>query len=49
MGYRTDDQLHNRYRCAGDSVERSHWHLLWLLIGGGAERAESAVTDMLPT
>jgi hypothetical protein len=30
----TDGELHDRYRRAGDAVERSHWHFLWLLASG---------------
>src|SRR5260370_38256276 len=40
----TDDELHDRYRRAGDAVERSHWHFLWLLAGGMTATAVAAVT-----
>ncbi len=40
----TDDELHDRYRRAGDPVERSHWHFLWLLAGGMTATAVAAVT-----
>ena len=40
----TDDELHDRYRCARDPVERSHWHFLWLLAGGMTATAVTAVT-----
>ena len=32
--YLTDAELHERYRCARDPVERSRWHFLWLLAQG---------------
>src|SRR5260221_10266352 len=40
----TDDELHNRYRRAGDAVERSHWHFLWLLASGMTATAVAAMT-----
>jgi transposase len=40
----TDDELHDRYRCARDPVERSHWHFLWLLASGMTATAVAAVT-----
>jgi hypothetical protein len=43
--YLTDDKLHDPYRRAGDPVERSHWHFLWLLAGGMTASAVAAVTS----
>jgi transposase len=40
----TTNELHDRYRCAHDPVERSHWHFLWLLTGGMTATAVSSVT-----
>jgi hypothetical protein len=40
----SDDDLHDRSRRAGDPVERSHWHFLWLLAGGMTATAVAAVT-----
>ena len=40
----TNTELHERYRAAADSVERSHWHFLWLLVGGMTATAVAAVT-----
>jgi hypothetical protein len=40
----TDDELHSRYRRAGDAVDRSHWHFLWLLAGGMTAAAVAALT-----
>jgi transposase len=40
----TDDELQQRYRCARDPAERSHWHFLWLLAGGMTAAAVAAVT-----
>jgi hypothetical protein len=37
-------ELHRRYRHASDSVERSHWHFLWLLAGGMTATAVAGVT-----
>jgi transposase len=30
----TTEELHSRYRSAGDAVERTHWHILWLIKEG---------------
>src|SRR5215467_11510170 len=30
----TTEELHERYRSASDAVERTHWHILWLMKGG---------------
>jgi transposase len=32
----TTEELHTRYRNASDAVERTHWHILWLIKGGHA-------------
>jgi hypothetical protein len=40
----TDDELHDRYRRAGNAVERSHWHFLWLLASGMTATAVAGVT-----
>lgn len=40
----TDDELHSRYRHTCDPVERSRWHILWLLGGGLTASAVAAVT-----
>jgi transposase len=31
---RTTEELHDRYRSATDAVERTHWHILWLMKEG---------------
>jgi transposase len=30
----TTEELHNRYRSVSDAVERTHWHILWLIKEG---------------
>ena len=40
----TDAEFHDRYRDATDSIERSHWHFLWLLASGMTATAVAAVT-----
>jgi hypothetical protein len=40
----TVKELHNRYRRATDSVERSRWHFLWLLASGMTATAAAAIT-----
>jgi len=30
----TTEELHERYRSATDAVERTHWHILWLMKEG---------------
>lgn len=30
----TTEELHNRYRSAANPVERTHWHILWLMKEG---------------
>jgi len=30
----TTEELHERYRSASDAVERTHWHILWLIKEG---------------
>ncbi|MBO0796370.1 MAG: winged helix-turn-helix domain-containing protein [Ktedonobacteraceae bacterium] len=30
----TTEELHDRYRSASDAVERTHWHILWLIKEG---------------
>ncbi len=40
----TDDELQRPYRHADDSVERSHWHFLWLLASDMTATAVAAVT-----
>jgi transposase len=39
-----DAELYDRYRSAGDPVERSHWHFLWLLACGMTAAAVASVT-----
>ena len=34
----TAEALHERYRKAQDAVERTHWHILWLIKEGKAPR-----------
>src|SRR5258708_30204465 len=38
------DELQGRYRRAGEAVERSHWHFLWLLASGMTATAVAAIT-----
>jgi transposase len=38
------DELAARYRIAKDSVERSHWHFLWLLARGFTAKAIASIT-----
>jgi len=40
----TNDDLEARYRQSHDSVERSHWHFLWLLARGMTATAVAGVT-----
>ena len=42
--YLTEHELHERYRQAHDSVERSRWHFLWLLARGLTATAIAHVT-----
>ncbi|GHO78259.1 hypothetical protein KSD_60300 [Ktedonobacter sp. SOSP1-85] len=30
----TSEELHERYRSTTDAVERTHWHILWLMTEG---------------
>jgi predicted transcriptional regulator len=30
----TIEELHERYRSTSDAVERTHWHILWLMKAG---------------
>ena len=30
----TTEELHERYRSTSDAVERTHWHILWLIKEG---------------
>ena len=30
----TTEELHDRYRSASDAIERTHWHILWLIKDG---------------
>lgn len=39
----TDDELHDRYHCTTDPVERSHRYVLWLLVGGMTADAVAAM------
>ena len=39
-----DDELVHRYRASHDPVERSHWHILWLLAQGHHVPAVAAMT-----
>ena len=38
------DELEQRYRRAGDPVARSHWQIVWLLVGGAPTTEVSRVT-----
>ena len=40
----TGDELHDHYRHAHDPVERSHWHVLWLLADGMTATTVAAIT-----
>jgi hypothetical protein len=40
----TTDELSSRYRRATNSVERSHWHFLWLLASGMTATAVAVAT-----
>jgi transposase len=39
----TAEALHERYRQASDAVERSHWHMLWLLKEGKSTKEVAAL------
>ncbi len=39
----TAEALHERYRQASDAVERTHWHMLWLLKEGKSAREVAAL------
>ena len=39
----TEAEVQDRYRRAGDPVERSHWHFVWLLAGGMTATAVAGV------
>ena len=41
----TLDELEQRYRRATDSVARSHWQILWLLVGGASTAEVARVTS----
>ncbi len=38
------DELEQRYRRCRDPVARSHWQILWLLVGGSSTAAVARVT-----
>src|SRR5680860_1022478 len=42
--HRTLDELAQRYRRATDAVARSHWQILWLLVGGASSAEVARVT-----
>ncbi len=42
--YLSKDELETRYRKAREGVEKSHWHILWLLARGKATREVAEVT-----
>jgi transposase len=37
------EELHERYRQASDAVERTHWHMLWLLKEGKSAKEVAAL------
>jgi transposase len=39
----TAEELHERYRQASDAVERTHWHMLWLLKEGKSANEVAAL------
>lgn len=39
----TAEELHERYRQASDAVERTHWHMLWLLKEGKSAKEVAAL------
>jgi len=39
----TAEDLHERYRRASDAVERTHWHMLWLLKEGKSAKEVAAL------
>src|SRR2546430_2015960 len=39
----TVEELHERYRQASDVVERTHWHMLWLLKEGKSPKEVAAL------
>jgi hypothetical protein len=42
--YLTYEELHDRYRRAGDPVDRSQWYCIWLLSRGFTDKSIAAVT-----
>ncbi len=38
----TGEELHERYRQASEGVERTHWHMLWLLKEGKSPKEVAA-------
>lgn len=44
----TSEELHRRYRATHDPVERSRWHMLWLLGQRQTARAVAASTGYSP-
>lgn len=42
------EELETRYRKAKDAVERSHWHIIWLLAQGKTTKAIAEVTGYCP-
>ncbi len=43
------DAIETRYRKAKDGVERSHWHIIWLLAQGKTTKEIALVTGYCPT
>ncbi len=43
------EALETRYRKAKDGVERSHWHIIWLLAQGKTTKEIAQVTGYCPT
>jgi hypothetical protein len=44
QSYLDSDEMEKRYRSATDSVERSHWQILWLLSSGKSSTEVGQVT-----
>lgn len=43
------DEVERRYRASHDPVERSHWHMVWLLAGGHHVPAVATLTGYTET
>jgi transposase len=44
----TTEELHERYRSATNPVERTHWHILWLMKEGHTSSAVAAMLGYTP-